>query len=370
VVVRRAVASVGGADPALLDGFLDSLAAACREARRLRRHEVDRHRAIGVSSAERGVPLGVVVDLYLTATSLAWPLLPRPAHGGPDETTAVVLRAANDAIAAVTAGYQAAQHAAIRSEEAVRREFIDDLLHGHVDPARLAELASRYGLQLAAAYCVAVAETTRPFTDSDERTRQVESALRRPAGAGAVLVTTKDGQLVCVSPSTRSDTATEFAGRVRTVAHPANARVGIGRSRSGPSGIAQSYQEARDTLTMAGRLGLPGPVLHARDLLVYQVLFRDRAAIGELVASTRQTRPSSTRCAPPSSVRGCWTGPTRRWTGSPRMTGRERPGAGRVVAGVPGSLVGVDSSTPAGGPVSQRSRTPPSAQPAACGWCT
>ena len=112
-----------------------------------------------------------------------------------------MLRAANDAVAALTVGYEAAQRAAIRSEEAARREFIDDLLHGSVDPARLAEHGvATTVFSWRAGYCVAVAETERPFTDSDERTRQVESALRRPAGAGAVLVTTKDGQLVCVMP--------------------------------------------------------------------------------------------------------------------------------------------------------------------------
>jgi hypothetical protein len=283
-VVRRAVAAVDGADPALLDGFVDGLFAASNEARRLPRHEVDRHRAVGVTAAERGIPLGVVVDLYLTATTLAWPLLPRPASPEPDGTAAVVLHAATDAVAAVTVGYEAAQRTAIRSEEAARREFIDDLLQGGVESAWLAERVSRYGLALAADYWVAVAEAEQPFVDFDERTRQLESALHHLAGVGTVLVTTKDGQLVCVMPSTRFD-ETDFTSRAQALTRSVRCRIGVGRPRSGLAGIAQSYRDARDAVTMAGRLDLPDPVVRARDLLVYQVLFRDRAAIAELVAT-------------------------------------------------------------------------------------
>jgi hypothetical protein len=126
------------------------------------------------AAAERGVPLGVIVDVYLNATSLAWRQMPRPPGVEPDDTATTVLRATNDAIAAVTDGYEAAQRMAIRTEEASRREFVDDLLHGTSDPTRLPELATRHGLQLAGGYVVAVATAADPFTDADERTRQVE----------------------------------------------------------------------------------------------------------------------------------------------------------------------------------------------------
>jgi DNA-binding PucR family transcriptional regulator len=39
-------------------------------------------------------------------------------------------------------------------------------------------------------------------------------------------------------------------------------------------------------LDLAERLGLPGPVLHAADLLVYPVLARDRQAMADLVQHT------------------------------------------------------------------------------------
>jgi DNA-binding PucR family transcriptional regulator len=61
-------------------------------------------------------------------------------------------------------------------------------------------------------------------------------------------------------------------------------------SRSGarapwPGGIARSYEEARTALELSDRLNLEQRRSNAADLLVYQVLLRDRTAIGELVAT-------------------------------------------------------------------------------------
>jgi sugar diacid utilization regulator len=57
----------------------------------------------------------------------------------------------------------------------------------------------------------------------------------------------------------------------------------VGRSYPGPSGVARSYEEAAEALDVAQRLGLPEPVADAADLLIYQVLLRDREAITDLV---------------------------------------------------------------------------------------
>jgi DNA-binding PucR family transcriptional regulator len=50
--------------------------------------------------------------------------------------------------------------------------------------------------------------------------------------------------------------------------------------------VVSAYREAQESLDLAGRLGLDEPVVDARDLLVYQVLLRDRSAVTDLVAST------------------------------------------------------------------------------------
>jgi hypothetical protein len=60
-------------------------------------------------------------------------------------------------------------------------------------------------------------------------------------------------------------------------------RIVVGRPYPGPSGVVRSYEEAAEALDVAERLGLPEPVASASDLLVYQVLLRDRTAITDLV---------------------------------------------------------------------------------------
>jgi sugar diacid utilization regulator len=47
--------------------------------------------------------------------------------------------------------------------------------------------------------------------------------------------------------------------------------------------VARSYEEAREALTMAGRLRVDTPVVNAHDLLIYRVLLRDQPAIVDLV---------------------------------------------------------------------------------------
>ena len=72
-------------------------------------------------------------------------------------------------------------------------------------------------------------------------------------------------------------------------------RVAVGRAYSGPDGVRRSYDEASSGLDVAMRLSLPDPVVEAADLLVYQVLLRDRAAITDLVSSLL-TRLTQARC--------------------------------------------------------------------------
>jgi DNA-binding PucR family transcriptional regulator len=60
-------------------------------------------------------------------------------------------------------------------------------------------------------------------------------------------------------------------------------RVTVGRPHPGAYGIARSYEEAREALTMARTLNLDARVTHADDLLIYRVLTRDQPAIVDLV---------------------------------------------------------------------------------------
>ena len=62
-------------------------------------------------------------------------------------------------------------------------------------------------------------------------------------------------------------------------------RVTVGRPYPGSYGIARSYEEAREGLTMAVRLHLDTPLVPAEQLLIYRVLLRDQPAITDLVHS-------------------------------------------------------------------------------------
>lgn len=56
-----------------------------------------------------------------------------------------------------------------------------------------------------------------------------------------------------------------------------------GRAHVGAYGIARSYEEAREALTLADRLGVDAGAIQPRDLLVYRVLARDQTATADLI---------------------------------------------------------------------------------------
>lgn len=181
-------------------------------------------------------------------------------------------------------GYERSQHQAVRQEEAARREFIDDLLHGRSDLGRLAERAVRFGLRLSQAHAVAVAQGREPYGDGYPVARGIEETVLARFGSNRqILLTTKDGRLVCVAPGEQPDVLDYFARQAYAATD--GGRVAIGRSHQGPGGVVHSYEEALGALELADRMGLEEPVLHAADLLVYPVLTRDRQAMADLVES-------------------------------------------------------------------------------------
>ncbi|HZD01466.1 MAG TPA: helix-turn-helix domain-containing protein [Actinomycetes bacterium] len=273
-----------GLDAALLGEYPATLMAVAGTGRRLTQAELDACRARSVEAAERGVSLRSLIRLYLTVTWRLWSQLPavhaadRPAVLR--QVAEAVLRAADDATASIAAGYEGAQRMAIRLEEALRREFIDDLLSGRGDIQLLVERSERVGLQLTSPHLVAVIHPQQPLADTSPVTRQVEAAVRSRFGDSNVLVATKEGALVCVVPAVTEAAARDLADLLGRVV---GERIGIGRPRSGPRGVGQSYEDAREALDLATRLRLQEPVIEADRLVVYRVLLRDRAAIAELV---------------------------------------------------------------------------------------
>ncbi|MFE2011377.1 PucR family transcriptional regulator [Streptomyces sp. NPDC059491] len=259
-----------------LEGYAPTLADACATGRRLRREELDALRSRGERAAEAGLGLRASVRAHLSAAQELWRELPPAAAGH-------LLPAVAWAVDAFAEGHERAQRLAIRQEEAFRREFVDDLLHGRSDLGRLAERAERFGLLLAQAHAVAVAQGREPYDDGCAETRHVEASLVARFGHRRILLTTKDGRLICVAPADEPDVLTFFAKQAYAATD--GGQVAVGRPHSGPGGVVHSYEEALNALDLAARMDLDQPVLHAADLLVYPVLTRDRQAMADLVVS-------------------------------------------------------------------------------------
>lgn len=265
---------------ALLGDYARILGEVADTGRRLTREELESRRSLGRQAAEAGHQLRALVTLHLSVTRSDWP---RIALAGADTVTDSVLAAVEQAVDAFAEGFERAQRLTVRREEAARREFIDDLLYGRSDLGRLAERATRFGLRLSRAHAVAVAAGPEAYTETDAVPRQVEAALLARFSGRKILLTTKDGRLVCIAPGSQPDVLRYFAKQ----AHAATdgGQVAVGRPHRGPGGVVHSYDEALDALDLAGRLGLDDPVLYSADLLIYPVLTRDRQAMADLVRS-------------------------------------------------------------------------------------
>jgi sugar diacid utilization regulator len=198
-----------------------------------------------------------------------------------------------------------------RREEAERREFFDDLLSGRGRVGDLITRGDQLGLRLAGPHQVVVAGPGPSGAAVNPAGVEVEAVIADAAAPSPSLVGTRGGQVVAVTGAADGGEGDRVAGalvrllaqarpgsapgpaRSRSVPGPARSRsvpgqapswrIVVGRPYPGPSGVVRSYEEAVEALDVAQRLGLREPVASAADLLVYQVVLRDREAITDLV---------------------------------------------------------------------------------------
>ena len=285
-VAATASREAGGLDPTLLGSFPAVLVDAVTTGRRLRREEVDDCRACGSRAAEDGVALNGLVDLYLSAARLVWRAVPPPAlPAGVQGMRAygeAVLLAADEALAAVAAGFQDARRQVVRREEAARREFFDDVLAGSVDAVDFTARAQLLGFDLAGSHTAIVAEGAAPG-DLARVVRTVEDDLVALGASQWSLAAVKDARLVVIQRGDGARTSEFVRDRLQRTFGP-GWTVAVGRPRTGALGVAASYEEAKQVLWLAARLGIASPLVRAVDLLVYQVLLRDKPAMSDLVA--------------------------------------------------------------------------------------
>jgi sugar diacid utilization regulator len=293
-IASAASREAGGVPVGLLGDYLPAVAEAAIGGRRLSTAELAGYGRSGEEAALSGVALRGLVDLFLSATWRLWRELPAGTSLAAVRAAGLaVLRAADDAVAAAAEGFERAYLTVARREESERREFFDDLLAGRGGVGDLIVRGDQLGLRLAGPHQVVVAGPASPGTTVNHAGVEVEAVVADAAAPSPSLVATRGGQVVAIIGATGGDEADRVAralARLLAHAQPGTStgqsppwRIVVGRPYPGPSGVAHSYEEAAEALDVAQRLGLPEPVASAADLLIYQVLLRDRAAITDLV---------------------------------------------------------------------------------------
>ena len=300
-ITRAASREAGGVPPGLLGDYLPAVLDAFGTGRRLTAAELAGYARSGEQAAEGGVALGGLVDLYLSATWRLWRELPADSYSPTVLRGAVlaVLHAADDAVAAAAGGFERAYLSVARREEAERREFFEDLLSGRGGVADLLARGERLGLRLAGPHQVMVVGSADSGGNVSLPGIHVDAVVAEAASPSSSLVVNRRGRLVVIVGMAGDE---EAAGVARALtgalgrqagghadarepgrAGPPPWRIALGRPYPGPSGVVRSYDEATDALDAAQRVGLADEIVKAADLLIYQVLLRDRAAITDLV---------------------------------------------------------------------------------------
>lgn len=294
-VARAASRDAGGVPVELLGNYLPLLADAAVTGRRPKRAELEAVGLLGRRAAEQGISAGRCVQLYLSAARRLWQELPVMVRSRDREAVraaaTAVLQVIDEAVATLAEGYAVARRELVRREEGARRELVDDLLRGDSDLGGLVERAEPFGLDLARRHQVALAAPSERLPDTESAITFLEAVIFDRLGDRDVLVATKDGLLVVVAPADAADPDGDTRDDVGRLIHrelsrlPRGSpwRVAVGRAHPGLYGIARSYEEAREALTLAVRLQTDPRVVTAHDLLIYRVLLRDQPAIVDLV---------------------------------------------------------------------------------------
>ncbi|HEY2877919.1 PucR family transcriptional regulator [Nocardioides sp.] len=292
----------GGVPSDLLGDYLPMLAEAATYGRFPGRTQIDAVRQQGRRAADQGVAAGRGVDLYLSAARRVWTELPvvvRARNNAAVRAAATaVLQVVDDAVASFAEGHAEAGRERVRREETVRRELVEDLLRGDAHLSELVERAEPFGLDLTRAHQVALAEPRQRLSSIAAATTALERVVLDRFGDRDVLVATKDGRVVVLALAEATgapgmsdglnatgDLGKIVHGELNRLRQGSPWRVAVGRAHPGAYGIARSYEEAREGLTMATRMQVAGPIVETRDVLTYRVLARDQPALVDLVQS-------------------------------------------------------------------------------------
>lgn len=248
---------------------------AADEQRDLTLAERDAFFGAGRVASESGRTLSSVIEAFFGGAGQLWEqvfvtALPSEAV----EIGRALRRVSETAVGALAAGFEAGQRQSIRAQEAIRREFLDDVLSGMADATHFADQAEAAGFPVAATYVVAVIDVGRQLADAGPFHSQVERELQGRAPQRRLTSFTKGGRLVVVAP----DAEPTDLGLLRNVLDsisPVEWRAGVGEASSGADGINASYQQGLEAV-MLGRLFGLEHFTYFDDLLPFRMMVADR----------------------------------------------------------------------------------------------
>lgn len=258
---------------------------------RLAEGELARLRGEGSAAARAGLPVQAPIDRYLSTGWVVWAHARQLAPAIQPELLAALgaalLRAGDDAAAALAAGYsEAERHLAARAG-ATRRAIVDELLDSlPLDPAataRLAQRAALVGLDPATAYRLIAIRAAAGFEDGAAPIEEVTRVLARSPGRKSYLVAPRQGDLFVVLadpwPAAASlaeiwtafdDLAGWWAVRGRPVAVTA---------------LGGAAAEARAGLDTVRRLGRSGELVPLASIALDRALAADQRLLAEGVGA-------------------------------------------------------------------------------------
>jgi hypothetical protein len=253
--VLGAVAVLRGVTPPIEDRLVQSRAFGRRRARQ----------DFPLSAVVHGFQVGVRIFLEQVA-------LEAPTYGG--LSGAVVLQAVGDlmdvittSVAAVSEGYEAARRTLVADRRRAVDAFFSDLVLGVVSDVDAAR-AGAMGLMSAPAY-VAFATPAGEGVEDDVEANG-EGCLTGRVGSALVVIAPIE------SPG-------DADARAHALFPDGTRLVASGGPRSGLSGVRAGYEDALQTLELAGKLGLSGRV-QRRDVLVPGLLASTPAYASELAS--------------------------------------------------------------------------------------
>jgi hypothetical protein len=266
------------------------------EARRRARKELLRR---GAAAAERGVPTERLIDRFMSALPAIWAVA-RELDPEPDalaDLGAWLLGGADIAALAIAEGYLGTDRAVVARDATARRAFLEELLtsilHDPAASARLRRLATRYGLDPAAAYrLIAI---SLPATSADDEVHALADRLAArvdaPSSAdlargtasllGLPQVMGRGRRVVVLA---RADWPGTLRLR-RALDDLAPGWVAVGSAPiDGVDGLSHALAGLIETLRAADRMARAGWIDDADDLAVERLLMLDEALLEVIVA--------------------------------------------------------------------------------------